>query len=303
MRNGTGVTAPVLSGGAANYTPGISERRSGTTKYRSSDIKNATQQLNTSQTITASKQYDAFGNVTSSSGTWNGPSSYGGTYGYQSEPESGLMLLGHRYDDSSSGRFLSREPVSAGTNWYAYCQNYPQSNADPSGLMMLGVLPILLNPPARRLAPIAWVHIEGDFNWFGDLNAARTIARPMLIRFEATFGEPFGLVDPTQNFEAVKDALANAQGAVLIGHRHGGSMELGSGMEANGLIIPDLKEIEDMRRSKGYRKMNRVYLQYCESCTPAAVAAWKRISENVVGWDHEFSYFSFWYQCDVAQLW
>ncbi|MFN8138186.1 MAG: RHS repeat-associated core domain-containing protein [Fimbriimonadales bacterium] len=133
-RNGTGVTSPILSDGAANYTPGVSERRGGVTKHQSADIKNATDQLSTSQSIAASKQYDAFGNLTNSSGTWSGQSTYGGSFGYQSEPDSGLMLLGHRYYDPSIGRFLSRDPIGDGENWYGYCGGNPVRFSDPMGL-------------------------------------------------------------------------------------------------------------------------------------------------------------------------
>jgi hypothetical protein len=44
------------------------------------------------------------------------------------------MLLGHRYYDASTGRFLSADPAQAGTNWYDYCQNNPMTKVDPSGL-------------------------------------------------------------------------------------------------------------------------------------------------------------------------
>ena len=58
--------------------------------------------------------YDAFGNVDSSSRSWTGAFGYGGPYGYQSASEGGLMLLGHRYYDPSTGRFLTRDPVKDG---------------------------------------------------------------------------------------------------------------------------------------------------------------------------------------------
>ena len=35
------------------------------------------------------------------------------------------MLLGHRYYDQSTGRFLSEDPARDGANWYAYCANNP----------------------------------------------------------------------------------------------------------------------------------------------------------------------------------
>ena len=45
------------------------------------------------------------------------------------------MRLGHRYYDASVGRFLSRDPIQDGYNWYAYCNNDPVNGVDPEGLM------------------------------------------------------------------------------------------------------------------------------------------------------------------------
>jgi hypothetical protein len=50
------------------------------------------------QSVTASRVYDAFGNVSSSTGTFVGPFGYGGGFGYQ-EDATGLKLLGHRLYD------------------------------------------------------------------------------------------------------------------------------------------------------------------------------------------------------------
>lgn len=44
------------------------------------------------------------------------------------------MLLGHRYYDSSTGRFLTRDPIKDGRNWYVYCGSNPTGRADPTGL-------------------------------------------------------------------------------------------------------------------------------------------------------------------------
>ncbi|MBI5706932.1 MAG: RHS repeat-associated core domain-containing protein [Armatimonadetes bacterium] len=83
-------------------------------------------------TVSATSQYDAFGNLAASTGTWKGPFAYGGPFGYQSDA-SGLKLLGHRYYDSGTGRFLTRDPVKDGRNWYGYCYGSPVSLADNNG--------------------------------------------------------------------------------------------------------------------------------------------------------------------------
>ncbi|MBX3119342.1 MAG: RHS repeat-associated core domain-containing protein [Fimbriimonadaceae bacterium] len=139
-RDGVGVTAPVVGDGSAVYTPGVSERSSSTTTYMHSGIKNAEAQGTTSQTVGATRQYDAFGNLTSSSGTWNGPFGYAGGFGYQEDGDHGYKLLGHRYYDPSTGRFLTRDPIKDGRNWYSYCENNPLIFSDPNGLYVRRLL-------------------------------------------------------------------------------------------------------------------------------------------------------------------
>ncbi len=137
-RSGPGVTAPVLSDSCAIYTPGISESRSSTTTYQHSGIKNTAYQTDSGGSVSAIKEYDAFGNDLATSGSWQGPFGYGSGFGYQSTDRSGLMLLGHRYYDPSTGRFLTPDPIKDGGNWYEYCGGDPLGSADPSGLKNLG---------------------------------------------------------------------------------------------------------------------------------------------------------------------
>ncbi|WKZ79902.1 MAG: RHS repeat-associated core domain-containing protein [Fimbriimonadaceae bacterium] len=151
LRDGVSVTSPVLSDGSADYTPAISERRSSSTTFYHAGIKNGDSQTSTGQSVTASIQYDAFGNVTSSSGTWQGPFAYGGPYGYQSDPDSGLKLLGHRYYDPSTGRFLTRDPIKDGRNWYGYCGGNPLKWADPQGLQSVST------PPGKAAIIQLWI--------------------------------------------------------------------------------------------------------------------------------------------------
>jgi RHS repeat-associated protein len=144
LRDGDYVTDPVLSDSSATFTPGISERRGSTTTFSHSGLKNASFQSGTSQSVSAERTYDAFGLVTNSIGNWQGPFGYAGGFGYQ-EDASGLKLLGHRYYDSSTGRFLTRDPIKDGRNWYAYCQSAPVHNTDPTGywLIVLGAVALV----------------------------------------------------------------------------------------------------------------------------------------------------------------
>jgi uncharacterized protein RhaS with RHS repeats len=105
FRAGTSVVSPVLSDGSATYTPGISERRNNNSTYYHSDLKNTVAQTASNEAVSGTNQYDAFGNLVNYTGDWHGPFSYGGGFGYQADDDSGLMLLGHRYYDSSTGRF------------------------------------------------------------------------------------------------------------------------------------------------------------------------------------------------------
>lgn len=134
LRDGAGVTDPVINDSAASYTPGVSERRSGTSTFYHGGIKNAESQTAANESVAATVKYDAFGLVVNSSGTWKGPFGYGGPFGYQEDVDSGLKLLGHRYLDPSTGRFLTRDPVKDGRNWYGYVGNNPVEGVDPAGL-------------------------------------------------------------------------------------------------------------------------------------------------------------------------
>jgi RHS repeat-associated protein len=130
-----GVIAPLLSDGSASYTPSISERRGAATTFLHSGIKNADAQTSTTGTVNGTRVYDAFGAELSSTGSWQGAFGYAGGFGYR-EDANGFKLLGHRYCDPSTGRFLTRDPIKDGRIWYAYCENSPMVNVDPFGLWM-----------------------------------------------------------------------------------------------------------------------------------------------------------------------
>ncbi len=81
----------------------------------------------------STRVYDAWGAVVCSTGTHTGRFGHGGAYGYQSDSNN-LQLLGHRFYDPNVGRFLTRDRIKDGRNWYAYCDNNPLTAADPTGL-------------------------------------------------------------------------------------------------------------------------------------------------------------------------
>jgi RHS repeat-associated protein len=126
------------SGTTADSTPGASRLDSGTSTFDHSGIKNADTQTDDGGDVSAIRRYDAFGNPVAAWGGWQGPFGYGGPYGYQTDGDHGLMLLGHRYYEADTGRFLTRDPIKEGRNWYGYCGGSPNMLADPAGLRKIG---------------------------------------------------------------------------------------------------------------------------------------------------------------------
>jgi len=96
-------------------------------------VKNTSTQV--SPGTVAKLRYDAFGNIVGGSGTWAGNEAHGGGFGYQTD-STGLQLLGHRWYDPLTGRFISKDPIGSGDNWYVYCENNPLVYADPTGLQL-----------------------------------------------------------------------------------------------------------------------------------------------------------------------
>ena len=86
-------------------------------------------------TIIGEYDYTAFGNQTECTDTSN-PFRYCGEY---YDDENDLVYLRNRYYDSTTGRFITEDPVKDGLNWYAYANNNPIMYADPNGL--LSILP------------------------------------------------------------------------------------------------------------------------------------------------------------------
>ena len=136
------ISDPTLSDSSATYTPGISESRSGVSSFYGLDrLGSKTLQTNSASAVTYQVSYDAFGNQKSSSGSTVSPFGFVGAAGYQQDSDSGLMLLGHRYYDSSTGRLLTRDPVKDGSNWYYYCRNNSLNKLDPRGHDWITILP------------------------------------------------------------------------------------------------------------------------------------------------------------------
>ncbi len=162
LTDGLTVASPVLNDGSAVYTHGVglaSERRgNATSAYHLDGLGSTRLMTDSSQAITNALAYDAFGNTLS--GTAATPLKYAGSWGYQSDVDNGLMLLGHRYYDPALGRFLTPDPIKDGSNWYAYCGNNPLGSVDPTGLAELIMVPM---PGSLRFIPAhVYIRIDGD---------------------------------------------------------------------------------------------------------------------------------------------
>ncbi|MCC6727902.1 MAG: hypothetical protein IT208_01025, partial [Chthonomonadales bacterium] len=81
---------------------------------------------------TGTADYAAFGQVAGTTGTSAEPYLYAGAWGYRSDGDAGLMLVGARYHDAHAGRFVTRDTL-LGEHPYLYCEHEPVGSVDPSG--------------------------------------------------------------------------------------------------------------------------------------------------------------------------
>jgi hypothetical protein len=87
---------------------------------------------NANQAVSASVVYDAFGNVTYSSGSTSVRNRYCGDWGYRDDGDAGLLHVGARYYDPTTGRFTTRDSLLT-EHPYVYCDGDPVNAVDPSG--------------------------------------------------------------------------------------------------------------------------------------------------------------------------
>ena len=147
--DGVSPASPVLSDGLLSFTPGISQtlgtpNGSGGMTYASHFYaEDAVGNLRFmtdggAQGFPDGWGWDGFGTLVAHAGSTRAPFGYGEASGYQADGDSGLRLLGHRYYDSRTGRFISQDPARDGGNWYEYAGNDPINSTDPTGLSLEG---------------------------------------------------------------------------------------------------------------------------------------------------------------------
>ncbi len=95
---------------------------------------------NSSQTVTGSVNFEAFGQVAGSSGSSTSPYMYAGDWGYRNDGDAGLMHVGARYYDAQVGRFITRDTVLS-EHPYLYCEHEPANFADDDGFSKKKVPP------------------------------------------------------------------------------------------------------------------------------------------------------------------
>ncbi len=100
--------------------------------------------------VSANFAYDSFGNITKSRGLTDTPLKYRGEY---RDSETGFTYLRHRYYDSETAQFISRDPlVSVTRSAYSYSNNSPLNYEDPTGL----AAPLVLAAAAIEVAMVAY---------------------------------------------------------------------------------------------------------------------------------------------------
>jgi RHS repeat-associated protein len=138
----TDAAAPQLiadTNGSYTWTPAgqLSQQIGNTTSYTLADALGSTRALtDSSGAVTATVDYDVYGNVRNQTGTWE-------PYGYTAGIQTGsLVTLGERDLRTDIGQFLSTDPERPGgngvTGWnqYTYVTNNPTTYVDPTGREM-----------------------------------------------------------------------------------------------------------------------------------------------------------------------
>lgn len=114
----------------------ISQRRGTITSTLHADALGNTRALtDSSETVTDTYLYDAWGNEVASTGTTVNPFRWVGRYGYYTDTLTGLVYVRARMYQPNAGRWLSVDPVWPldGVNEYLCVHNRLSISVDPSG--------------------------------------------------------------------------------------------------------------------------------------------------------------------------
>ena len=112
---------------------------------------------NVSGAFLGTATYTPYGAVSATTGTTT-PLGYDGQY---TDPETGFIYLRARYYDPTTAEFLTVDPQTAASGEpYAYADDNPLSESDPSGERVLGTGWDKAGPP---LSPVAALVVGGEF--------------------------------------------------------------------------------------------------------------------------------------------
>jgi len=114
----------------------LSQRRGSTTHILHADALGSTRALSdSSQTVTDTYVYDAWGNLVASSGSTVNPYRWVGRIGYYTDSSTGLVYVRARMYQPTVAGWLSRDPytLADGINDFVYSYNCAVSYVDPSG--------------------------------------------------------------------------------------------------------------------------------------------------------------------------
>jgi len=117
------------------------QRRDSTTHcYHHDALGSATELTNSSQLVTDSRRYSAFGQLTVSSGSTVCPFQFVGGLGYYNDSGLSSVYVRRRHYSLAISRWLSTDPVGLRrerTDLYRYVSMNPINSVDPSGLILI----------------------------------------------------------------------------------------------------------------------------------------------------------------------
>jgi RHS repeat-associated protein len=128
----------------------------GATSYLLSDHLGSTRAItNSSGTVTATASYDAWGNLTGTTGTATTRFLYAGEY---LDSASGFYYFRARWYDPATGEFTSLDPEVAQTSQpFEYAIDDPVNNSDPSG-----DYPYYVDVRTQGNAGVAWAQVDAQ---------------------------------------------------------------------------------------------------------------------------------------------
>lgn len=129
----------IYTNSPAKYGKLISQRRNSITAYYLYDSSDSTRELiNSSETVTDTHLYDAWGNLIASTGSTINPFRWTGKVGYYWNEETENYYIRARTYQPTIGRWLSTDPLMFVDGVNLYLAYFVPNNIDPSGLQASG---------------------------------------------------------------------------------------------------------------------------------------------------------------------